>query len=279
MALTEDIWGNVNDYSGASFGNIIIDSLTGSNNSKWGGAIGTGAVLTYSFPWTTSSTAIWASNYSSEPKASTTSGLNNTQIEMARLAFGKISSIANIKFTEVAETSTNYGDIRIGFSSDVGGWGHASYPNTSSSKSGGDVWISSDYINKDFSLGTYNFSSLLHELGHALGLKHPFEGTPKLPVTQDYNIYTLMSYTSYKSYIPIFSGEKTSSGSSVDVNYQSIEPDNYGVYDIAALQALYGANKTSNTGNNTYKYGTTAFYTTIWDAGGIDTIDLSSTTP
>lgn len=46
-------------------------------------------------------------------------------------------------------------------------------------------------------------------------------------------------------------------------------------WDIAGLQYLYGINKSTNKGNTIYTYSnTTPFYETIWDASGIDTIDL-----
>ena len=73
MALIEDIRNNINYYSNASFGNIIIDALTGSSSIKWGSFIGTGTTLTYSFSWTTNLSASWISNYGSEPNASITS--------------------------------------------------------------------------------------------------------------------------------------------------------------------------------------------------------------
>lgn len=43
--------------------------------------------------------------------------------------------------------------------------------------------------------GTNGYETLLHEIGHVLGLKHPFEGTPQLPVNLDNTSHTLMSYT------------------------------------------------------------------------------------
>lgn len=58
---------------------------------------------------------------------------------------------------------------------------------------------------------------LLHEIGHAMGLKHPFEGAVTLPTATDNTAYTLMSYT--------------------DVGGPY---GNYGPYDIAALKYLYG---------------------------------------
>ena len=49
--------------------------------------------------------------------------------------------------------------------------------------------------------------------------------------------------------------------------------------DIEALQYLYGANTSTRTGNNTYRWGVNAkLLETIWDAGGVDTIDASNQT-
>lgn len=43
--------------------------------------------------------------------------------------------------------------------------------------------------------GNDGYETLLHEVGHALGLKHPFEGTALLPAIQDNTANTVMSYT------------------------------------------------------------------------------------
>jgi hypothetical protein len=118
-----------------------------------------------------------------------------------------------------------------------------------------------------------------HELGHALGLKHPFEDGTVLPTAQDNRVNTIMSYTDYKNLTPTFTGTKNADGStSVNMSYNTKYSDGFMVDDIAALQSIYGANTTANTGNNTYSYGTTPFYHTIWDAGGTDTLDFSLTT-
>jgi hypothetical protein len=48
-------------------------------------------------------------------------------------------------------------------------------------------------------------------------------------------------------------------------------------FDIEALQYLYGAKNTTRTGNDTYHWDTNAnILQTIWDAGGVDTIDASN---
>lgn len=71
--------------------------------------------------------------------------------------------------------------------------------------------------NSNLTPGGYGFETLLHELGHAMGLKHPFEGSITLPVAQDNTANTLMSY-----------------------NYAGGAHQDYSQYDIAALNWLYG---------------------------------------
>jgi len=83
-----------------------------------------------------------------------------------------------------------------------------------------------------------------------------------------------MSYTYVNSYVPVLSF----SSSSIYIDYLRIEPSFYSIYDVAALQSIYGVNTQTNTDDNIY---TASFLDyslqTIWDAGGIDTIDLSTT--
>ncbi|TXI96332.1 MAG: DUF4214 domain-containing protein [Burkholderiaceae bacterium] len=100
-----------------------------------------------------------------------------------------------------------------------------------------------------------------HEIGHVLGLKHPFghedavgnigEG-PYLTGVEDSTLWTVMSYT-YNN------GHKGS---------------DYSPFDVATLQFLYGINPQARAGNDTYTISTTAS-NFIWDGNGIDTIDGS----
>lgn len=71
--------------------------------------------------------------------------------------------------------------------------------------------------NYNLAPGGEGYQTLIHELGHALGLKHPFEGDIHLPASQDNTSYTLLSYTD------------------VGGPYSTFSP-----YDIAALNWLYG---------------------------------------
>ena len=157
---------------------------------------------------------------------------------------------------------------------------------------GGDVWVSaSQTSNFQFDEGLYGLNTLVHEIGHALGLSHPgnYNFGPGFAVTyangaeyaQDIRNYTIMSYWN-----PREVGIQDH-----DYNMGTIA---YGatpmIHDIFAAQQMYGADMTTRTGDTTYGFNATAdtagrdafnFDLTpapvmaIWDAGGIDTLDAS----
>lgn len=95
---------------------------------------------------------------------------------------------------------------------------------------------------------------LLHELAHAMGLKHPFTGIT-LPAATDNNKFTVMSYTD---------------------NPDNGEPsDALMLYDVFALQDIWGGAGNSN-GNTTYTGSRTDTVDAIWDTGGTDRFDASA---
>jgi len=159
------------------------------------------------------------------------------QKDNTKLALTYISAILDLKFIETTN-SDSLNTISFATNNQTGSAGYAYYPSTT--QVGSDVFLH-DYIsNKTLSGGTYGAKTLIHELGHALGLKHPFptadatggfgEG-PFLYGQEDSAGFTMMSYsTKVENYIA-----------------------QYSPLDIAALQYLYGPSKTSRTGNDTYK--------------------------
>ena len=253
-----------------------IDPLLNENHKVWSANSISGTALTYSFPWINGASASWQSNYSttSEPQATTHSGLNATQISAAINALQTWANVANVSFTQVADTATNVGDFRFAFSSAVAGqWGWCYYPGSSAAAA--DVWINPSYATSaDWSAGSYNFDALIHEIGHGLGLKHPgnYNGSgggtpPYLPANLDYRTYTIMSYNDLNPWFLDTAHNK----------YIEVVPETPMVYDIAAIQYLFGANYNYHTENDTYTFSPShPFYMAIWDAGGIDTISVSN---
>ncbi|MBI4986109.1 MAG: M10 family metallopeptidase C-terminal domain-containing protein, partial [Rhodocyclales bacterium] len=115
--------------------------------------------------------------------------------------------------------------------------------------------------------GGIGFWSILHEIGHAIGLKHPFDdGGNGRPTFADGGIADLdASRNTVMSYGDIFGAV---GGDSNTGDY----PTTPMVLDVLAIQAIYGANVAYHVGDDTYDFSDRS-PRTIWDAGGIDTLD------
>lgn len=258
-------------------GTTSIDALLG--GTKWGGARGTAATVSYSFPYSGSTNPTWISSYSddNEPAYAGSYTFSATHQAAAQAALQQWANVANLTFTSVSETSTNVGDIRFAFTATSAlssSWGWAYFP-SSGLPQGGDIWINPEYIYDDWGSGSYNFASLLHEIGHALGFKHSFGEAPILPTSQDSSQYTVMSYTEHPH--SLYREVTDQGGGYYSWTYYDVQPTTPMLYDIAAIQYLYGANTSSRTGDDTYSFDpATPFFMTIWDAGGTDTLTVSN---
>ena len=132
--------------------------------------------------------------------------------------------------------------------------------------------------------GNYAWMAFIHETSHALGLKHGHE-FPAISSEFDSLEYSVMTYRSYP-------------GAPADGGYLNETfgfPQSLMMYDIAALQQIYGADYGYNAGNTVYRWSPTTgqmfingvgqerpgdnrVFQTIWDGGGNDTYDLSNYT-
>jgi serralysin len=197
-----------------------------------------------------------------------------------RSALAMYAAVADVGFTETAETPLQHADLRFAMS-DKFGTAWAYFP--SAAAEGGDAWFNQSlgqYANPVS--GNEAYMTVLHEVGHALGLDHAHEQSV-MPAERDSMEYTVMSYRSYV-------------GASITAQYDN-ETWGYAqslmVYDIAAVQHLYGANYATNDGDTTYSWspttgemsvdgagqgapGANRIFRTIWDGGGIDTYDFSN---
>ena len=263
--------------------------------SKWGtGPAGTGATLTFSFPaslevFDTSDNV--AGNYNAAEVtqsgfATYLKGFSAFSAEAqtgAREVLQSWANIANLSFTEVAADSTEAGVLRFANSAPPGmgatTYGVSSFPQDFAGA--GDTWMNSAFsFPEGWAAGTQNFLTLLHEVGHALGLKHPHDagmgGSPGWPangVVLPFTGTDTLTTQSTQSMVMAYNDIPTLAsvgGLSLQSDFAPTTPMRY---DIAAMQYLYGPNTTYNAGDTTYTFDGIARYNqTLWDAGGNDTI-------
>lgn len=242
------------------------------------GGIGNAVELTYSFLSASPS-------YFSAPSFL---AFDTVQKQATREVLAAIGEIAGLTFSEMAgvgqltfgQSSQSVG--QAGYASLVSyGYSYSGSPSTivsvTESNVGGDVWINrnASWGSADWLPGGNGYATLLHEIGHALGMKHPFDLTA-LVDSLDNEAHTVMSYNrAPNSLLLSVSGNEWS----YSWTTYNLRPSTLMPLDIQALQYLYGANTTTRTGNDNYHWSPNAeLLETIWDAGGADTIDCSNQT-
>ncbi|SDG39923.1 MULTISPECIES: matrixin family metalloprotease [Thalassobaculum] len=232
-----------------------LDTVVIGTSSKWGiGMMGVGTTVTYSF---------MDSLPSYHGVDSSFMAFNSAMEAAARSALDVWAAVANISFVEVSDAGAG-GQIRFGANSQSGSSGYAYYPSTS--EIGGDVMIATNYsYNLAPEVGNYGYLTMLHEIGHAIGLKHPGNysaGTegPFLPGSIDNTDTTVMSY---------YDGSAT---------YAS----GLGWLDVMAVRYLYGTDTVGSIGNVTWGADTAEIFTGdsginyFLGAGGSDLFQLGA---
>ncbi len=275
--------GNTARNDVALTGNAGIDSLL--DGSAWVGAID------YSFP--TSATE-YGNNYprnaqnedfaavSAEQVLATYFALDanlgsGTAAQVAAQAAFSVEGFTNL---DISLTTAANANLRSATSSDANPTAYAYLP-AGGFNAAGDIWYGDDFDFTNPIMGNYSWHTHLHEIGHALGLDHMFEGNIA-PEAVDHAAYSVMSYRGYEGDV---GGGYTYGAFSAPQTYMQL--------DIAALQHMYGADYTSNSGDTIYTWSPTSsdtvidgvialnpggskIFATIWDGGGTDTYDLSA---
>lgn len=251
--------GNVSFQSAPSY---YVAGLLPSEEYRWNNnAPGTPLSLTYGFmtvmpSYANPSSGNWFGNEFGEFQS-----LSGSQREGVERAIQNYENVCNVDFTFLANgdaAQVRFGNALL----DAGSAAHAYYPEQSDNGDWeGDVWFNTTetYLHNQSS-GSYGYFVSLHEIGHTLGLKHPHDDGTTLPYGQDNRQYTVMSYDAHP-------------------NMPGIEPSTLLLYDIAALQYLYGANTSYKSGNDSWRWlANESFIACIWDGAGNDTLDASNQT-
>ncbi|MGD9814802.1 MAG: M10 family metallopeptidase C-terminal domain-containing protein [Hyphomonadaceae bacterium] len=194
-----------------------------------------------------------------------------TEIDAVMLALDTFEAVTPLVFTQVFSAASADFVLTL---ADLGtnvlghffvGVGHGAFdPDTSS-------WLAG------LAPGSSAWSTVIHEIGHGLGLAHPHDNGGNSEIMQgvvnpfssygtfymNQGVFTMMSYNSGWEFAPWGpNGSLTTGSESTPM-----------ALDVAMLQSLYGTNPTTNSGNTTYTLTAAAgSYRAIWDTGGTDTI-------
>lgn len=210
----------VNDLTQIQYsGDITIDTLL-SDNLNWNFLLPVQTVLYYTFDM---------KNFIDESITTAVNAFNTIQQTATQAILTYVTSVTGIVFQEVAsgkDADIHFANTDLAGKSTAGltdnSYGYQYTSGNVVTKYTAESYVYLDNVewakdNATPTAGTQGYETLLHEIGHMLGLKHPFENPNKLPTAEDNTNNTVMSYTHKGDF-------KT--------EFQS--------YDLAALKWLYG---------------------------------------
>lgn len=175
-----------------------------------------------------------------------------------RTVFAELAQIVNVRFVETTDIADfNVIAISQNDQQNQGLAGYAYFPNESFFI-GADILLSNvaDAPAINSGLSNSDYELVLHELGHALGLKHPFDAdggsTTTLSATEDTSAWTVMTYTLQPG---AFDGA-------------------FRAFDLMAFAEIFGVREAYRAGDDSYSFSALSGSFVI-DGAGQDTISAA----
>ncbi|MBS1186082.1 MAG: hypothetical protein H6R04_100 [Burkholderiaceae bacterium] len=243
------------------------------SGTKW-----SGSTITYAFPTT-------AAGMYSQGEATAFRAVSAAQQVYFLLALQTWDDLIPQNFEQTTSISS---DIEMAYTTSNIDYAHAYYPTI------GSAWFNPSYSDVTSpTIGGYGFCTLIHELGHALGLNHmgDYNGSGSWTPSsyQDTVVLSIMSY-----FGPAGTGNYTSSDI-MPADWVAADGTGYSaqtpmVNDVMTIQYIYGTSTTTRTGDTAYGFSSNITGSlanlydfsinknpilTIFDSGGNDTLNFS----
>ena len=293
---TDTYYVSAGSYNGGSSGDYAV-SLAVGTKADYDLAMGSSALIRSGYTWSsapaTGATITWGFRDSgtaldADGKTTAFAQLTTAQMDAATEVATYASSLSNLTLTQVATggTTNSATILMAGYTSTTDGAGaYAYFPgSTATSNTAGDLWVNNRWVSTSaLPVGGYSYFVFLHEFGHAIGLSHPGDYDAAAGTTIAYGTNAQLISDSHQYSVMSYFDEANT------MQNMGLYPQTYMLYDIYALQLLYGVNTSANSGDSVYGFNTNVggvfdFSTndkpllSIWDGDGSDTIDLSGFT-